>query len=50
MVITDRYISASAKLLDSKSANIVLSDDAYAIAEMVENLINKIEQTRLSWL
>ena len=49
MVITDKYISASAKLLDSKSTNVVLSDDAYAIAEMVENLINKIEHARLTW-
>jgi len=50
MDFTDKYISATEKLTDTKSTKIVLSDDAYSIAEAISELIKKIEAARLSLL
>jgi hypothetical protein len=48
MEITDKYISTSAKATTPTSKNIVLSDDAYAIAEYLDKLIKYFQWERLS--
>ena len=46
----EKYISTSAALLNPEAAKdrIKISDDAYAITEMVNELIRKIEHARLT--
>ena len=46
MDFSDKYISAGEKLLDPKSEKVVLSNDAYAIGEMIQNLIKQIAYSR----
>jgi hypothetical protein len=45
MNFKDKYTNA----VDKDSKKIELSNDAYAIGETIEQLINKIEHTRLSF-
>jgi hypothetical protein len=46
-MLGDKYKPAKTKEEDDK---IVLSDDAYAISEMIELLINKLEQARRTFI
>lgn len=48
MKFEDKYISATDKALDKESKKVVLVDDAYALCEMINELINKIEHARIS--
>ena len=48
MVLEEKYISEFDKALDLTSKKIVLSNDAFAIAEFIEKLIDKIEHARVS--
>lgn len=48
MDFSNKYISASDKAIDTKSEKAVLSNDAFAIGEMIDELIKKIEHLRLS--
>jgi len=47
MEFKEKYISTTAKLEDKENKNIVLSDDAYAIGEMIGNLIKELERAKL---
>jgi len=44
MDFTDKYISVADKAIDLKSEKVVLSNDAFAIGEMIQELINSIKQ------
>ena len=48
MDFTEKYCPETEKLDAKNIEKKVLSDDAYAIGEIIQNLINKIEQARLS--
>lgn len=48
MKFEEKYISATEKGLEKDSKKKVLSDDAYALGEAINDLIIKIEHTRLS--
>ena len=48
MIFTDKYTSESIKLEESEKDKAILSDDAYAIGEVIQALINQIEKTRVS--
>ena len=55
MKIGDKYLSLSEyepmpEQDKAKEKRIVLSDDAYAICDFIECLINKIEHTRISMI
>lgn len=45
MEFKDNYISTSAKILNDKSTKTVLSNDAYAIGEQLENLSIQIARS-----
>ena len=46
MEFSEKYISTSAKLLDDKSTKIVISDDAYAIGEMLKEVAFRLSRVR----
>lgn len=46
-MITDKYAKVSDKE-DVKKDKTILSDDAYAICDFIDRLINKVEHARLS--
>jgi len=48
MNFTDKYISQTEMAEKPDLKKIVITDDAFAIGELLQELINKIEHTRLS--
>ena len=48
MQFNEKYISAAEKALDTKSTKIVINDDAFAIGEAIQGLIDKIEHLRIA--
>ena len=48
MEFTEKYISAADAALHPEAKKITISNDTYAIAEIIMELINKIEHTRVS--
>jgi ATP-dependent Clp protease adapter protein ClpS len=46
MAFQDKYISTTDKKAQPTSEKVVLTDDAYAISEFIDNLITKIEEVR----
>jgi hypothetical protein len=48
MSFAEKYTSISEKDLSESKNKKIISDDAFAIGEMMEALINKIEHTRIS--
>ena len=50
MKLKEKYISKTENTANPDPKKTELSNDAYAICEFIENLINKIEQTRLGML
>jgi len=48
MKFTEKYKRESEKETDENKDKLILSDDAFAIGEVIEMLINKIEHARLS--
>ena len=47
MEFSEKYISAYEKILKPTDKRIEISDEAYAMAEMIAELISKIEHLRL---
>ena len=48
MSFEEKYCRDSEKTDEKNKNKKILSDDAYAIGEQIQNLINKIEHTRIS--
>jgi hypothetical protein len=48
MDFTEKYCIDSERLEEKNKDKKILSDDAFAIGEVIDQLIKKIEQTRLS--
>ena len=48
--LSEKYIPTSEKSKPENKDKKVLSDDAFAICEFIEHLINKIEHTRRSFI
>ena len=48
MKFADKYTYESIKTDPKEADKIVLSNDAFAVGEMIEALVNKIEHLRLS--
>jgi hypothetical protein len=48
MELSEKYVNESEKLLPENKDKKILSDDAFAVCEFIELLINKIEHTRRS--
>lgn len=44
MEFTDKYISTSDKLLDAKSTKTVISDDSFAIGELLEKIMIQLSR------
>lgn len=49
MILKDEYANISAKA-EEKIGKKIISDDAFAVCDFIERLINKIEQSRVSGL
>ena len=50
MEFADKYISEKENKSNPDVKKIILSNDAYAVGEMLQNLINKLEHMRLQFL
>jgi len=50
MAFQDKYISTTDKKAQPTSEKVVLTDDAFAISEMIDSLITKIEQARVTFI
>ena len=50
MGFKDTYTSESEKTKIENKDKKVISDDAYAIGDVIDDLIKKIEHARVSWL
>ena len=48
MAFQDKYISTTDKKAQPTSEKVVLTDDAFAISEMIDSLINALEHARSS--
>lgn len=48
MALKDKYTNTKDKDKEENKDKTTLSDDAYAIVEYVEHLVNKIEQARMT--
>lgn len=48
MKFEEKYARATETINDKNKEKIIIGVDAFAIGEQIENLINKIEHTRLS--
>lgn len=48
MIFSEKYISTTDAALDAKNTKVVIGDDAFAIGEMLSELIKKLEQARIS--
>jgi hypothetical protein len=46
--LSEKYVSNSEKEKPENKSKKVLSDDAFAVCEFIEHLINKIEHARMS--
>lgn len=51
MIFSEKYTTDSLKLLNAATEKdkLVISNDAYALGEIIEELKNKIEHVRLTW-
>ena len=48
MNFDEKYCSDSEKAKEENKDKKVISDDAFAVGDIIQNLINKIEHTRVS--
>lgn len=48
MKLQEKYISSTENSKTPDATKTVLSDDAFAVCEFIEHLVNKIEHARLS--
>tara|TARA_R100000789_G_C2930816_1_gene129127 strand:- start:301 stop:456 length:156 start_codon:yes stop_codon:yes gene_type:complete len=48
MKFGDKYILSEDSLKPENSKKVVIGNDAYAVVEMLQNLINQLEKNRVS--